>query len=174
MKQYSWLLILLFLPYLGCSSLRIRDFPSDPSAEVNQILTSQISFKRNTIATQELPPPLKKDWEENYQSGPNNGFTVVNNWLLFGMYNGYLAVADIEDGDLKGKKNLGDACSVPPTVYKNILYQPFEAGNYGLIAYDISKGKTIWEIEKNFSKSAPVVIQDKVFLLLRVYQMKFY
>jgi outer membrane protein assembly factor BamB len=132
------------------------------TADRNQFLTSQISYDRNTFTSQELKPPLTEDWEEDYQSLPNNGFTTVDNWLLFGMQNGYLAVVDVADGDLEGKKNLGDACAVPPTVYKNILYQTFESGSNGLIAYDISDGTAIWELEKHLSRSSPIILNDLV------------
>jgi outer membrane protein assembly factor BamB len=148
---------------IGCgSSLHIRNFPSEMTADRTPLLTSQMSYDRNMVTSQELKPPLTEDWEEDYQSLPNNGFTTVDNWLLFGMLNGYLAAVDIDDGDLEGKKNLGDACAVPPTVYKNILYQTFESGSNGLIAYDISDGTAIWELEKHLSRSSPIIINDLV------------
>jgi outer membrane protein assembly factor BamB len=148
----------------GCSSsLRIKDFPTDKSADKNPLMTSQLDYSRNTVSSQEINPPLREDWEENYQALPNNGFTAVDNWILFGMQNGYLAAIDIDDGDLEGKKNLGDACAVPPTIYNNILYQTFEIGSYGLVAYDISDGSPIWTIEGNFSRSSPIIVNQMVF-----------
>jgi outer membrane protein assembly factor BamB len=84
----------------------------------------------------------------------------VDNWLFFGMRNGYLAAVDIVDGDLEGKKNLGDACAVPPTVYNNILYQAFEIGSYGLIAYDVSDGSSIWALDGHYSRSSPVIVNE--------------
>jgi len=109
---------------------------------------------------EELIPPLIKAWEENYKSLPNNGFTAVNNWIFFGMQNGYLAAIDINDGNLKGKENLGGACAVPPTVYNNILYQTFETGKYGLIAYDLSDGSSIWSIKGQLTRSSPVIVHE--------------
>jgi outer membrane protein assembly factor BamB len=147
---------------IGCgSSLRIRDFQTGKTAEQNPLLTSQMSYARNTLSSQELSPPLSKDWEENYQSLPINGFTATENWIFFGMHNGYIAAVDIDDGDLEGKKNLGDACAVPPTVNNNILYQTFESGKYGLIAYDVSDGSSIWSIKGQLSRSSPVIVDDK-------------
>ena len=138
MKQIKYIFLSVIL-IVGCgSSLRIRDIPTEKSADKNPLMTSQVNYGRNTVISHEIVPPLSEDWEENYQSQPTNGFTTVDNWLFFGMQNGYLAAVDIDDGDLEGKKNLGDACAVPPTVYKNMLYQTFETGKYGLIAYDIS------------------------------------
>lgn len=153
--------IILFIFLAGCgSSLRISDFPAGKTADKNPLMTSQLTYSRNTVSSQELIPPLTEDWEENYQSLPNNGFTAVDNWLFFGMKNGYLAAVDIDDGDLEGKKNLGDACSVPPTIYNNILYQAFEIGSYGLIAYDVSDGSSIWAIDGHFSRSSPVIVNE--------------
>ena len=152
-------ILLIFLAGCG-SSLRISDFPAGKTADINPLMTSQLTYSRNTVSSQELIPPLTEDWEEDYQSLPNNGFTAVDNWLFFGMRNGYLAAVDIDDGDLEGKKNLGDACAVPPTVYNNILYQAFEIGSYGLIAYDVSDGSSIWAIDGHFSRSSPVIVNE--------------
>ncbi len=152
-------ILLIFLAGCG-SSLRISDFPAGKTADKNPLMTSQLTYSRNTVSSQELIPPLTEDWEEDYQSLPNNGFTAVDNWLFFGMRNGYLAAVDIDDGDLEGKKNLGDACAVPPTVYNNILYQAFEIGSYGLIAYDVSDGSSIWAIDGHFSRSSPVIVNE--------------
>ena len=148
---------------MACSSLRIRNFQSGGEADNNYLLTSQTAFNRNVISIEEVKPPLKEDWDNDYISLPNNGFTAVDNWLLFGTYNGYLAVADLDDGVLEGKKNLGDACAVPPTINNTRIYQSFESGSNGLVAYDLSKGSVLWEIEGNLSRSSPIVSNDRVF-----------
>jgi len=156
-------IFLIGLLVVGCgSSLRIRDFPENISADNTSLLTSQLTYSRNTFSSQEIKPPLTEDWEENFQSLPHNGFTAVDNWIFFGMQNGYLAAVDIDDGDLEGKKNLGDACAVPPTVYNNILYQTFETGSNGLIAYDIADGSSIWALEDHLSRSSPIIVNDMV------------
>jgi outer membrane protein assembly factor BamB len=87
---------------------------------------------------------------------------VVGNWLLFGTYNGYLVIADINDGELKGKRNLGDACAAPPSVKGKLIFQSFETGSYGLIVYDIYKGSVAWRLEGNYSRSSPVIVDEKV------------
>jgi outer membrane protein assembly factor BamB len=154
------LIAMIFM--IGCGSrLRISDFQTEKTAENNPLMTSQLSYSRNTVSSQELIPPLTEDWQEGYKSQANNGFTAVDNWLFFGMQNGYLAAVDIDDGDLEGKKNLGDACAVPPTVYNNILFQTFETGNYGLIAYDVADGSYIWRIEDHLSRSSPIIENER-------------
>ena len=162
--KYLNKIVLVSFLIIGCgSSLRIRDFPTEKTADKNPFLTSQASYSRNMISGQEIVPPITEDWEENYSSLPNNGFTTVDNWLLFGMLNGYLAAIDVDDGDLEGKKNLGDACAVPPTIYKSILYQSFETGSKGLIAYDVADGRSSWSIEGHLSRSSPIVANDMVY-----------
>lgn len=160
-RQIKYILISVMI-MAGCgSSLRIRDFQTGKTADKNPLLTSQLDYSRNTVSSQELRPPLAEYWEEDYQSLPINGFTASENWIFFGMLNGYLAAVDIDDGDLEGKKNLGDACAVPPTIYNNILYQTFETGKYGLIAYDISDGSSIWSIKNHLSRSSPVIVNNR-------------
>jgi outer membrane protein assembly factor BamB len=156
-------IILLALIIIGCASkLRIKEFHTENSADTSPFLTSQLNYSRNTVSTKELKPPLTEDWENEFKALPYNGFTAIDNWMFFGMKNGFVAAVDIENGKLEGKKNLGDACAVPPTIDNNILYQTFEIGSYGLIAYDLSDGSTLWELEGHLSRSAPIVIDDIV------------
>ena len=154
--------IVLFLSLAGCSTLRIRDFPEQVKSDKDPLLTSGISYSRNALSREELAPPLTETWSEDYTALPYNGFTAVDNWLLFGTSNGYLVIADIDDGELKGKRNLGDACAAPPTIKGQLLFQSFETGSYGLIVYDIYHGRIEWRLENNLSRSAPVVVDDKV------------
>ena len=97
--RLKYILIIPVIMLLACSSLRIRDFHSTTEADNNYLLTSQTTFYRNAISIEEVKPPLREDWDNDFVSLPNNGFTAVDNWLLFGTYNGYLAVADLDDGE---------------------------------------------------------------------------
>jgi outer membrane protein assembly factor BamB len=161
-SRLNIIILLLFMLISACGTLRIRDFPEQLSSDEDPLITSKNSFTRNTIGREELSPPLSEVWTEDYTSLPNNGFTAVDNWLLFGTYNGYLAVADIDDGDLKGKRNLGDACATPPTIHDKVLYQSFETGSYGLIAYNISGGYILWRLDDHFSRSSPIIVNNNV------------
>jgi len=164
MKPCATLLfgMILFFSLAGCSSLRIRDFPEQLKSDRDPLLTSGNSYARNALSREDLAPPLTEEWAEDFPALPYNGFTAVDNWLLFGTSNGYLVIADIDDGDMKGKRNLGDACAAPPTIEGQLLFQSFETGAYGLIAYDIYHGRIEWRLENNLSRSAPVVIDEKV------------
>jgi outer membrane protein assembly factor BamB len=165
MKNRYWntssIFFLLFL--FSCGVLRIRDFPEQIKADKDPLLTANLTYSRNSLSPEELSPPLAEEWSEEFMSLPYNGFTAVDNWLLFGTYNGYLVIADINDGDMKGKRNLGDACANPPTVKDQLIFQSFETGSYGLISYDIYHGRVEWRLEGQLSRSAPVVIDNRVF-----------
>ena len=162
MNTFTSSALFFMIIFLGCSSLKIRDIPENLSPLNSPYLTSQMNYQRNAVAPEELEPPLIPAWEESYISLPNRGFTVINDWLLFGTNNGNLIVANIENGSVKGKENLGDSCPVPPTVYHNILYLTFEAGKYGLIAYDVKTGDVLWRVRDNLSRSSPIVVENKV------------
>jgi outer membrane protein assembly factor BamB len=150
----------------GCNKLRIRDIPENQDGPANYSYhTSQINYQRNAFSNVELAPPLTPVWEESYNAMPNKGFTVIDEWLFFGTTNGYLAAANLNDGDQEGKKNLGEACPAPPTVWRNIIFQSFESGNFGLIAYDINKGGPVWSKEGYNSTSAPVIFDNKLYHL---------
>ena len=148
---------------LGCGSLRVSDEKKEESVLASQAAFSKFALTKNAISYTDLVPPLTLAWEEDYISLPSGGFTPVGDVLFNGSYNGYVSGIDRRDGDLLGKKNLGDACAVPPSYYKGLLFQAFETGKFGLIAYDIKNGDILWEIRRNFSRSAPVIIDDKVY-----------
>ncbi|TFH02536.1 MAG: hypothetical protein E4H13_01735 [Calditrichales bacterium] len=161
-KLYKIFLISSLIAF-SCSSLRVSDEKKEASARASQNAVATISLSKNPIFYTDLVPPLTLAWEEEYISLPSNGFTPVGDVLFTGSYNGYVSGIDRRDGDLLGKKNLGDACAVPPSYYKGLLFQVFETGKSGLIAYDIKNGDILWEIRRNFSRSAPVIIEDKVY-----------
>jgi outer membrane protein assembly factor BamB len=160
--RFKVVLILMFL-IVGCGNrLKMPGFLAEPSTYQYLFFTSHFSYNRNPVSNEELKPPLIKDWEETYKSHSNNGFTSVSNLIFLGMQNGDIAAINIENGNLEGQKNLGDACAVPPTVYQNILYQTFETGKHGIIAYDISEGTAVWSLDGQLSRSAPVVVNETV------------
>jgi outer membrane protein assembly factor BamB len=151
---------------LGCSSMRIENVSTyDTQHIITSFLTSQMNYQRNTHSLEQIKPPLSLLWDKNFISLPNRGFTALDDLLIFGSHRGHIAFVDMHSGELKGKENYGESCPVPPTIYKSILYQPYEAGSDGLIAYDLAEGDELWLVENLFSKSSPVVIDNKVYHL---------
>jgi outer membrane protein assembly factor BamB len=163
----KWLQILptLFIIGLGCSGLKIDNYPQDLDPLNQNFLTAQVNYHRNSVTDQEIDPPLVLNWKRDYLFFPERGLTAAEKIFYFGTGNGYLAAARVRDGKLVGKKNLGEACAVPPTIYAGILYQSFENGKTGLVAYDLRQGKVLWQLPKNLSKSSPLVKDRKVFFL---------
>jgi outer membrane protein assembly factor BamB len=148
----------------GCNKLRIKDIPGENyDSEKAPYRTSQFNFERNAYSAAELSPPLKPVWDETFIALPSRGFTVIEDWIFFGTINGYLSAANLNDGDAKGKRNLGDSCPVPPTVWKNMIYQPYELGNHGLIAYNINDGSPVWSLDDNLSPSSPVIANNRIY-----------
>jgi len=159
-----FVLILNFLLVLSCNKLQIDKFSNENSSEYNQLLTHNYNLQRNTISNEELVPPLELVFLDNYNGLPSSGFTFADSILFFSTGRGYLFAFSIDDFDELGKKKFGLSASVPPTIYKNILYQSYDRGNYGLIAYDVIEGDDLWEIEDNLTSSSPLAVEDKVYL----------
>jgi outer membrane protein assembly factor BamB len=159
-NKYFVFIIVNFL-FLSCNKLHIKDFPANNYPEKSLFLTSHFNYQRNAYSNEELSPPLSLLWQDDYTGLAVNGFTLVDSILFFGTGNGYLLALDNTNGNVLGKKKFGRALPAPPTIYKEILYQTYEAGTSGLIAYSIKNGEKIWEIENNFSKSSPVVVDNK-------------
>jgi outer membrane protein assembly factor BamB len=166
MRTHYFILLLAWLLILaGCWNLKLENFPGGQEPVHHAFLTSQVNYNRNAVSQEELTPPLKSVWEQEYLFLPGRGFTISEEFLFFGTGTGHMAVARISDGDLIGKKRLGKACPVPPTIYSGILYQTFEDGPAGLVAYDLNQGRILWEIEETTSRASPVACDKKVFFL---------
>lgn len=163
MIKRLFLLAVCGLILASCNKLRIRDFPEENEPFAQPLLTLQNNFQRNALSAEELAPPLVEEWEESLPSLPSRGFSASGNYLVFGMTNGYLAALDLEDGRFLGKKNLGDACPAPPTIYSSVAFQSFETGKSGLIAYNLQTGVVLWEIRDQFSTSSPVLVDERLF-----------
>ncbi len=163
MTRLFSLILLITLLVSACNRLRIRDLPLEEGPAINDYHTSQINYQRNAVSAEELAPPLNQIWDESFNAMPSKGFTVIDDWMFFGTMNGYLGAANINDGDQKGKKNLGDACPAPPTVWKNLIFQAFDSGKYGLIAYDVNEGSHIWRMRDNNSTSSPIIVNNRLF-----------
>ena len=156
--------VLSLLIITGCNKLRIRDLPAEENAPaINAYHTSQINYQRNALSAEEIAPPLSQIWDESLNALPSKGFTIIDDWMFFGTINGYLGAANLSDGNQSGKKNLGDACPSPPTIWKNLIFQAFESGKYGIIAYDVNQGSVIWRLEDHNSTSSPIIINNKLY-----------
>jgi len=170
-KNYNLLIIFTFLipilTFLSCNKLKIENFPAINNPEKTLFLTSNLNYQRNAFSHEELSPPLRLLWEDDYSGLATNGFTCVDSILFFGTGNGYIFAVDNTNGDVIGKKKFGKALPTPPTIYNDILYQTYETGGYGIIAYDLINGEIIWEYENNFSNSSAIVIDNKT-----IYQTK--
>ncbi len=153
----------LWLFNIGCNKFQIENFPSENNPEKSLYLTSHLNYQRNSVSTEEISPPLSILWQDDYSGLAINGFTLVDSIIFLGTGNGYLFALNNSNGDVLGKKKFGRALGVPPTIYNEYLYQTYESGSYGLIAYSVKEGEIIWEIEDNLSKSSPIVTDNKVF-----------
>jgi outer membrane protein assembly factor BamB len=163
MARTTGILLLCVMLQFSCNKLRIKDFPDANEPMVQPMLTLQFNYQRNALTDEEVAPPLVLQWEESLPSIPNKGFAISDNYALFGMTNGYLAALEVGDGSFLGKKNLGDGCPAPPTIYGTIAYQSFETGKSGLIAYDLPTGGVLWELPGQFSTSNPVILDERLF-----------
>jgi outer membrane protein assembly factor BamB len=149
--------------FLTCSHLTLTDLVREESKSQPFLYTADMTYQRNNFYPEEVQPPLTENWQNEYESIANHGFTTFHNLLLFSDNKGKINFARIEDGKLIGSYKLKGIGANPPTIYQNMLYQSCETGKYGLIVYDLSTANILWTIKKNWSRSSPVVSEEKVF-----------
>jgi len=157
------MLVLIDISLLSCNKLQIDEFSNESSSDYNQLLTHNYNLQRNAISDEELAPPLELVFLDNFNGLPSGGFTFADSILFFSTGKGYLFAFDVNNFDELGKKKFGSSTPAPPTIYKNILYQTYDNGNYGLIAYNVFEGDDFWEIEDNLTSSSPIVVENKVY-----------
>lgn len=160
----KYLLIFSFLFIVNCNSLRIEHISSvDDDLGSSQIFTQNFNYQRNLLSKEELSPPLKLVIVEDYNGMPSNSFSFIDSILFLGTHKGYIFALNINNLKVIGKKKYGQSAPNPPTIYKNFLYQTYDKGDCGLIAYDFIEGDKIWEIEDNITSSSAIVVENKVF-----------
>lgn len=164
MRRNIQIFLCAAIVFSGCNRLRIKDFPNEGATALTEAYhTAAFNYQRNAVSSSEIAPPLEQQWDESLIALPSGGFTSAGDWLLFGTSNGYLGAASLSDGDMKGKRNLGDACAAPPTIWDHYIYQSYEDGKYGLLAYDILNGDKLWQIDEQFSSSSPVILNKRIY-----------
>jgi outer membrane protein assembly factor BamB len=94
---------------------------------------------------------------------PNGGLVFHEDYVLIACGSGHIAALEMKNGEIAAKKKFGKSCAVPPLIYGNILYQSYEMGGEGLIAYDFREKETLWELEENLTQSAPVRINSHIY-----------
>jgi len=131
-KSFNKLFIFFSIVYLfSCNKLQINNFHQNSDPTASHLLTHNFNYQRNTVSEEELDPPLELVFEDDYNGLATNGFSSVDSILFFGTGKGYLIAFDLNKYKVVGKKKFGLSTSAPPTIYKNILYQPYDNGDYG-------------------------------------------
>lgn len=154
---------IFWISFYSCNKLVVDRFNQITDPSVKNLLTQNYNYQRNTISEEEIDPPLELIFNDDYNGLPINGFSAVDSLLFFATGRGYLMGFNTNTNKLIGKIKLGLSASSPPTIYKNIIYQTFDLGDYGIIAYDVNDGNELWEKEKNLTSSSPIAIENKVF-----------
>jgi outer membrane protein assembly factor BamB len=148
---------------ISCNKLQIDNFYNNTDPKISYLQTYNLNYQRNNVIEEEIDPPIELVFEDNFNGLATKGFSAVDSILFFGTGKGYLVAFDLNKNKVVGKKKFGLSTSAPPTIYDNILYQAYDNGDYGLIAYDVAKGDKLWEIEKCLTSSSPIVVENKVF-----------
>ena len=163
-KLNSKFFILFSIIFLfGCNKLQITNFHNNIDPATSNLQTYNFNYQRNNVIEEEIDPPIELVFEDDFNGLATNGFSAVDSILFFGTGKGYLVAFDLNKNKVLGKKKFGLSTSAPPTIYLNILYQAYDNGDYGLIAYDVEEGNKLWEIENNLTSSSPIVADNKVF-----------
>jgi outer membrane protein assembly factor BamB len=165
MKPFGIKIFLLLLPALlipACSRLQVKYFRGPDRSTNPAVVTSSGNFQRNYIARENITPPLKVVWEDDYTSIAMGGFTFSDSVLFLGSGNGYTIAINSETGKELGKKQIGKACPAPPSISGIYLYQTYNNGRVGLVAYDVRNGDELWESEYGPAAGSAVVTDERV------------
>jgi len=139
-NSFLFIIILsVFISLISCNKLQINQFPKENNPEINQYLTHNYNYQRNTISNEDIIPPLELTFIDDYKGLPSGSFSFVDSILFFSTGRGYLTALNVNTYKEMGKKKFGLSSRTPPTIYKSILYQTFDKGDYGhqLLAQNI-------------------------------------
>jgi outer membrane protein assembly factor BamB len=158
-KIKTILLLTISLIPLSCQPPEIRVFNPDLSGAV---LTAHQSYTRSGYQSFDLKDSLKIIQEESLGGLPYFSFLHYSGELIYTTHNGRLYFTGLNNFDDTRKTKIDEGIGTAPTISGSTLFIAVNRGKHGLIAYDMLKGKYLWQLEGQFSQSSPVVLGNRV------------
>ncbi|HHJ52852.1 MAG TPA: hypothetical protein ENJ89_06630 [Caldithrix abyssi] len=154
------LLVELILSSCQKPALNVRDLHAPVI-----ISTENINFFRNNF----LPVPMSDSltWMEDISLNSTTTSTLCAKGgnLVFTTHNGFLYTLNGKTFNQKQNTKIGKWMNSAPTILDGMAFISGSTGKYGLIAYDLFRGKVVWKEYGDFSDGAPVVFDGYVYHL---------
>ncbi len=129
------------------------------------ISTENVNFYRNNFLPVVLTDSLT--WIKNISlnSTTTSTLCLVGSNLVFSTHNGFLYSLDGKTLNDKHDLRVGKWMTSAPTISNGIAFVASSTGKYGLIAYDLFRGKVLWKEYGGLSDGAPFVFDAFVYHL---------
>jgi len=132
------------------------------STHFTDFYTESVNHARQSYLAKKFPESWEKVDRASLRGMATTALLDVKGEIVLVTRNGYLHIIDPKDIEKQQTTKISPAISVAPTQYKDLLFIATELGKEGLKAYDLRRGKVIWSVRGELSKSSPLVIDNMV------------
>ena len=146
-RSFGLLVCLVVTLFAGCQSLRL---PYPMRQGEGDWLTEGGGPSRQYARDVHLAPPLELAWKYNAGGGFGPGSPLIlDGAVLVSTRKGEVHAIDLNTGKGRGVAGFGESVDGTPVVDdRGILYVPVSWGRRGLVAYDLSRGTTMWKQQR--------------------------
>jgi len=153
------LLLISALLLLQCQSPRLI---KDDKNRISPKQTSENYSNCNFINT-EINPPNSIIQDETLAGLAAEKLHFLNGHIFSATKNGFLYMIDPFDLSETSDTKISDGIGATISIAEPYIYLSSEKGKYGLTAYNLYTGKTVWELPKFFSRSKAIIVDKRVF-----------
>ncbi len=152
--------IMIFTLAAGCGKFTLKH-PARLSLAWPQLGRSP---HRNAVCS--TPPrfPLSLIWEKRASSALGITMLAGMNYVLFGTQDGKMEGLYLKDGDKIGKINIRSKVELTAAIAGEHMIVVKRLGEKNIIGYDLTKGKTAWELSAGHVPGEPLIVEKRVYL----------
>jgi eukaryotic-like serine/threonine-protein kinase len=157
------LIVTLFAFIFGsCNPLRVSQIPQITDADWP---CYGGTIQRTNVARSIINPPLTKIWEYDANAGYSPYAAVAEGDFLFvGNLQGEVHIVNIRTGKKVLSHKFGSSINGSPLIDGSMLYVAVSKDENTLIAFNLSAGRTAWEIKLGSIETSPLLIGDKLYV----------
>jgi len=147
------------LIFISCQQPRLLQ---KDASELTLFQTDAVNYARQSYVKVDCPEAWENTDKTSLKGLATNAILDVKGEIVLVTRNGFLHIIDPSDFSKKQHGKISPAISAAPSYYKNLLFIPTELGREGLKAYDLKRGKILWSLKGDHSKSSPLVHDNRV------------
>lgn len=121
-------------------------------------------FQRTGFYPQGITPPLQLIWKTRTPAVSGKSLTVVDGIIYLATQTGEVLSLRLADGKKQGGLKGKEGLVFGPTFSDGLLLWGTSQGKYTFTAYDLRRGRRLWQMNEGLIEACPAVAGGRVFI----------